>query len=54
MKDLIHVNASRIRPIMLKDFEEASQTVGVVEKCEWKCAPSVNLASLQQFIDWNK
>lgn len=50
----MHVNANRIRPIMLKDFEEASQTVGVVEECEWKCAPSVNPASLQQFIDWNK
>ena len=50
----MHVNASRIRTILLKDFEEASQTVGMVEKCEWKCAPSVNPASLQQFIDWNK
>ena len=50
----MHVNASRIRPILLKDFEEASQTVGVMEGRERKCAPSVNPASLQQFIDWNK
>lgn len=32
MKDLLHVKANRIRPIALKDFEEALQTVGVVEE----------------------
>lgn len=50
----MHVNANRIRPIRLRDFEEALQTVGEAAKGEWQCAPSVNPASLQQFVDWNK
>ncbi|KAK8824706.1 hypothetical protein WA556_005400 [Blastocystis sp. ATCC 50177/Nand II] len=41
--DLMSIDASKIRPIQVKDFEEAFRV----------CAPSVSQSSLKQYITWN-
>ncbi|KAM7456073.1 hypothetical protein BLSTO_03175 [Blastocystis sp. subtype 1] len=41
--DLMSIDASKIRPIQMKDFEEAFRV----------CAPSVSQSSLKQYITWN-
>lgn len=44
VEDLMHIDATKIRPILLKDFNEAFLV----------CAPSVNPSSLQQYVNWNE